>query len=74
MAVQNLMENRSMQRKEKVGIDVMGKELFKSRTISSIDKTMTDADFLQFNNLIDPLIDSFGYVLYEKISNSLTEE
>ena len=73
MAVKKLMENRSMQRKEKVGIDVMGKELFKSRTISSIDKTMTDADFLQFNNLIDPLIDSFGYVLYEKISNSLTE-
>ncbi len=74
MAVKKLMENRSMQRKEKVGIDVMGKELFKSRTISSIDKTMTDADFLQFNNLIDPLIDSFGYVLYEKISNSITEE
>ena len=73
MAVKKLMENRSMQRKEKVGIDVMGKELFKSRTISSIDKTMTDADFLQFNNLIDPLIDSFGYMLYEKINNSVTE-
>ena len=73
MAVKKLMENRSMQRKEKVGIDVMGKELFKSRTISNIDKTMTDADFLQFNNLIDPLIDSFGYMLYEKINNSVTE-
>lgn len=73
MAVQKLMENRSMQRKEKVGTDVMGKELFKSRTISNINKTMTDADFLQFNNLIDPLIDSFGFVLFEKISNSLTE-
>ena len=73
MAVKKFMENRSMQRKENVGTDVMGKELFKSRTISNIDKTMTDADFLQFNNLIDPLIDSFGYMLYEKISNSLTE-
>ena len=74
MAVKKFMENRSMQRKENVGTDVMGKELFKSRTISNIDKTMTDADFLQFNNLIDPLIDSFGYMLYEKISNSITEE
>ena len=73
MAVQKLMENRSMQRKEKVGTDEMGKELFKSRTISNINKTMSDADFLQFNNLIDPLIDSFGFVLFEKISNSLTE-
>ena len=42
--------------------------------LANIDKTMTDADFLQFNNLIDPLIDSFGYMLYEKISNSITEE
>ena len=73
MAVSKFMESRSMQRKENVGTDVMGKELFKSRTISNIDKSMTDADFLQFNNLIDPLIDSFGYMLYEKISNSLTE-
>ena len=73
MAVTKFMESRSMQRKERVGNDEMGKELFKSRTISNIDKTMTDADFLQFNNLIDPLIDSFGYMLYEKISNSLTE-
>ena len=74
MAVTKFMESRSMQRKERVGNDEMGKELFKSRTISNIDKSMTDADFLQFNNLIDPLIDSFGYVLYEKISNSITEE
>ena len=74
MAVKKFMENRSMQRKEKVGTDVMGKELFKSRTISNIDKTMTDADFLQFNKLIDPLIDSFGFILYEKINNSITEE
>ena len=74
MAVTKFMENRSMQRKEKVGTDEMGKELFKSRTISNIDKTMTDADFLQFNNLIDPLINSFGYILYEKINNSITEE
>ena len=73
MAVTKFMESRSMQRKENVGTDVMGKELFKSRTISNIDKSMTDADFLQFNNLIDPLIDSFGYILFEKISNSLTE-
>lgn len=73
MAVTKFMESRSMQRKEKVGTDEMGKELYKSRTISNIDKSMTDADFLQFNNLIDPLIDSFGYMLYEKISNSLTE-
>lgn len=73
MAVLKVMESRVIQRKEVVGFDGMGKQEFKSRTISNINHVMSDEDVLQFNKLIDPLVDNQGYMLFEKVSNSLTE-
>jgi len=73
MAVTKMMKSRSMMRKESVGMDPDGKALFESRTISSINKTMSDDDVLQFNKLIDTLVENNRYELFEKISNTLFE-
>ncbi|WP_028830173.1 DUF1659 domain-containing protein [Proteocatella sphenisci] len=73
MAVSKTMENRAIQRKELNGVDGMGKQIYKSRTISNINHEMADADMLQFNKLIDSLVNNNGYILFEKISNSITE-
>lgn len=73
MAVKKMMDSRSMQRKESLGLDGEGKEKFESRTIANINKLMTDDDFVKFDELMSTLSANKDRYLYEKISNKFTE-
>lgn len=69
MALQKVMESRSMQRKELTGVDEKGKETYESHTIANINKKMTDEDFFKFNELMGSLSENQSHMLYEKVSN-----
>lgn len=73
MALQKVMDSRSMQRKELTGMDENGKETYESHTIANINKKMTDEDFLKFNELMGALSENQSYMLYEKVSNKFEE-
>lgn len=74
MAVKKMMDSRSMQRKESIGLDGEGKEKFESRTIANINKLMTDDDFFKFNELMGSLSAHKTHYLYEKVSNKFIED
>lgn len=72
MALKKVMDSRSMQRKQSVGVDPTGKELFESQTVSKINKQITDEDFCKFDELISNLSAHKERYLYEKVSNKFT--
>lgn len=71
MAVTKTMESRSLQRKEIVSIDENGKETIDCKTVSNINKNLTDEDFVMLDTLIGKLSENNSHRLYEKISNKL---
>lgn len=64
------MDARTLQRKESIGTDGQGKELFKTKSFTNINKTISDADFEEMNKLIANLSDHRVAFLYEKITNT----
>lgn len=72
MADVKKMESRTLQRKESIGADPEGKEIFKTKSFANINKTMADADFQELNKLIANLSEHKSAFLYEKITNNFT--